>query len=141
MPVIGFNLCEIEGKRAKEAKEGEIKVNSTPRITEVKETELQALGKKALSMDFEFVTAYDPELGSIKLGGEVMYLAEDNKKALEEWKKSKTLPEDMSIEVLNHIFRHCLIKIANMAEDLQLPPPIQIPRVRPSDKNMEYKGK
>jgi hypothetical protein len=50
------------------------------------------------------------------------------------------LPESVNIEVLNHLFRQCLLKAANMADDLQLPPPLAMPRVAPKQKETGYVG-
>ena len=60
-----------------------------------------------------------------------MYLAESNKPVIDEYKKSKKLPDEMSLEVLNYLFRHCLLKASNLAEDLQLPPPMPMPKITP----------
>ena len=133
MPIIGMTLDAMQASRKKGAS-GEIKVNSTPRITEMKEVDVSTLNKKALDMKFEFTTTYAPDIGEIKIGGNLLYLAESNASILKQWKAKKQIPEDVSVEVLNHLFRRCLLKIANIAEDLQLPPPLQIPRVRPAEK-------
>ena len=128
MPVIGLTLSSMEAKRGNVAPAGEIKVNSTPKIVEVKEVSVATLKKKALSLGFEFLTTYSPDIGEIKVGGEVLYLADKNATILSQWKKKKKLPEKVSVEILNHLFRRCLLKIANLAEDLQLPPPTRARR-------------
>ncbi len=133
MPIIGMNFRSMEAKRTKGESKGEIKVNSTPKITDMKEINIASLNKKALSMSFEFSTKYDPQIAEIKIGGEIVYLAEKNGPILNQWKKKKSLPENVSVEILNHLFRRCLLKIAYMADDLQLPPPVQIPRVKPKE--------
>lgn len=133
MPIIGMNFRSMEAKRTKEGSTKEIKVNSTPKITDMKEINIASLNKKALSMSFEFSTKYDPQIAEIKIGGEIVYLAEKNGPILNQWKKKKSLPENVSVEILNHLFRKCLLKIAYMADDLQLPPPVQIPRVKPKE--------
>lgn len=140
MPIVGFSISSIEGKKSKSAVRGEIKVNSTPRITGVKEVSIPAFSKKPLSLSFEFVTKYDPNLAEVKISGDVLFLAEKNQKVLSEWKNKKALPDAVSIEVLNHLFRRCLIKIANLADDLQLPPPLQIPRVKAKGEEAGYIG-
>jgi len=133
MPIIGMTLNSMSAGRSK-GPTGEVKVNSTPKITEVKEVNVSTLDKKALNMKFEFVTKYSPDIGEIKIGGNLLYLAEKNAPILKRWKEKKQIPEDTSVEILNHLFRRCLLKIANMAEDLQLPPPLQLPRVKASGK-------
>lgn len=134
MPVIGFSFSLVEGKRNKETVNAEIKVNSTPTVKGVKEINLPSIGaKKALAFEFEFLTKYEPDVAEIKMGGSVMYLSDKNAAILKQWKKEKKIPEDVSIEILNHLFRRCLIRVANIADDLQLPPPVPMPRVRPKE--------
>lgn len=142
MPIIGLSFNSMEAKKDKEQTiRDEIKVNSVPRINEIKEITLSSLGnKKVLSMDFEFVTSYLPKIGEIKLTGDLLYLTEDNKVILNQWQKEKKIPEKPSLEILNYLFKKCLIKVSNIAEDLQLPLPLPMPIVKPkSDK--EKSGK
>ena len=140
MPIIGFKFESMEAKRNKAAAGGEIKINSSPRITSVKEVNIPTLSKKALGLGFEFVTRYDPQIGEIKIIGEVLYLTDKNAQILKKWRDKKILPENMNVEVLNHLFRQCLLKISNLADDLQLPPPIQLPRVKPKGEQENYIG-
>ena len=134
MPVIGFSFRSIDAKRNKETVGAEIKVNSTPTVTGIKEMSVPTLGaKKALNFEFEFLTKYEPDVAEINIGGNIIYLSDKNTAILKQWKKEKKIPENVSIEVLNHLFRRCLIRVANIADDLQLPPPLPMPRVRPKE--------
>lgn len=136
MAIIGLSFDTFEAKRDKEQKiRAEIKVNSVPRINDMKEVSISTIGnKKVLSLNFEFVTDYDPKVGEIKIGGNLLYMTEDNKKLLKQWDKEKKLPEKPSLEILNYLFRRCLLKVSNIAEDLQLPPPIPMPTIKPKAK-------
>lgn len=140
MPVIGLNFKSFEAKREKDAIDGEIKINSTPKIIDIKEVDVSSLGKKALSLDFDFVTTYDPQIAKFRITGDILFLTDNNEGILKQWKKEKKLPDDASIEILNHLFRRCLLKLSSIADDLQLPPPIQIPRVRPKSEGTDYIG-
>ena len=131
MTVIAMNFTGVHATRSDKPIKGELKVNSTPKITEVKEISVSRLNQKALSMNFEFLTDYSQDVGQIKVEGNLLVLAPEPAKVAEQWKKGKTLPEEVSVDVLNHLFRRCLVKIAMLADDLQLPPPIQLPRVQP----------
>jgi len=131
----------MEAKRENVPQKGEIKVNSTPRITSAKLITLPSITKKVLALNFDFVTTYSPDIGEVKISGEVLYVHEDNPKILKQWQAKKSLPEQTNIEVLNHLFRQCLLKVANIADDLQLPPPLAIPRVAPKQqKEAGYVG-
>lgn len=132
MSVIGIRFRAFEAKREGGKITPQIKINSVPKITDVKETKMPMFDKKALSMGFDFVTDYDPNIGRIKLSGEVYYMAENPKDVIKSWKDKKAVPDEIRIDVLNHLFRACLLKIANLADDLQLPPPMAIPRVKPT---------
>ncbi len=135
MPVLGLTLKSMSASRLGTPR-GEIKINSTPRISDIKEITIATLNKKALSITFEFVTKYEPDIAEMRIDGEIAYLAANNAAVLKQWKSKKSIPEEVSVEILNHLFRRCLIKMATFADDLQLPPPIQIPRVRVRDKEV-----
>ena len=140
MPIIGMKFDSMEAKREKSPDKGEIKVNSTPKIISAKIITLPSIQKKVLALNFDFVTTYAPDIGEIKISGELLYMHEDNAKILKQWESKKTLPEATNVEVLNHLFRQCLLKVANIADDLQLPPPLAIPRVAPKQKESEEAG-
>ncbi|MFH1978518.1 MAG: hypothetical protein ABIJ92_04285 [Candidatus Aenigmatarchaeota archaeon] len=131
MPIIGLAFTSFEANKKPKPIKGEIKVNSTPKIIGVKEVNIGTLNKKGMSVTFEFETKYAPDLADIKVGGEVIYLPKTLAIVMKAWKKDKKLPEEINIEILNHLFRRCLLKIAYMADDLQLPPPIGIPVLKP----------
>ncbi len=133
MPVVGIQFTSIEAKKKANMKPGG-KINSVPKLTSAEEKELGGSfgsDKKALVIGFEFVTDYEPDSASIKLTGELLYMDDDIKKSLSEWKKNKALPEPAMIEVLNVLFRKCLAKVLVLAEDLQLPLPLPVPTVQP----------
>lgn len=134
MPIIGLGFSAFEARKEGGSVQEEVKVNSAPRITDVKEVSVPNLSKKAISIDFEFMTRYDPDFASITIKGSIMYMADKNKAILDEWKKDKHLPEKVSLEVLNYLFRRCLLKASLLAEDLQLPPPMPMPRITPKKK-------
>ncbi len=130
MPVVGFTIVDIQAKRGKEIASSKINIVSTPTIKGVKEVDMQGLEKKALEVEFDFLTAYNPDMGSIKISGQLFYISNnDNQLALDFWKKKKTLPDEEAIEVLNFLFRRCVMKALQLADDLQLPPPINMPVV------------
>jgi hypothetical protein len=127
----------MEGKRGTIPPKGEIKVNSSPKITDVKFLTVPNIDKKVLAINFEFATTYSPDIGEVKMAGELLFVHPDGPKVLKQWQAKKMLPEDVNVEVLNHLFRQCLLKIANIADDLQLPPPLALPRVTPKQQTEE----
>lgn len=138
MPIIGHSITFLNASR-KPALVNNIDINSSPKIVDVKEKRMDMIdaggGKRQveplLGIDFEFQTDYKPDIGTIKIAGEIIYTGLDNKKALKEWEKSKKLPQDVDIEVKNFLLRKCLLLGATISQELQLPPPLVIPMIRP----------
>ena len=87
MPIIGTTLNAIEATKNKVPVEGEVKVNSTPRITGMREVDLDALGKKAVAMEFTFGSTYEPGLANIVVKGEILYVGPKQAAVLKQWKE------------------------------------------------------
>tara|TARA_Y100000310_G_scaffold344510_1_gene457651 strand:+ start:4091 stop:4495 length:405 start_codon:yes stop_codon:yes gene_type:complete len=124
---------------------GKINIANNISIKNVSETTL-ALGKgkqPALKMIFEFVSKYNPNIGSINLTGEVLNLEDDkkSKEILKEWKKNKKLPGEIMTPILNHILNKCNIQSLILSKDINLPPPIPMPKISATDgKEKQYIG-
>lgn len=127
--IIGIRFNKISGEKNKVENVGEISVTSTPTIKNVEKKEIELVGEGVISIEFEFNTKYEPNIGHIKIEGEVLAKYENSEEILKEWKKKKSLPEDVTIQITNAIFKKCLTKIIGISEDLQLPPPIIFPTV------------
>ena len=130
MPAIGMNINGIVAKKSEEATLG-VKVNTNTNLKDVKEHDLSPLNQKCLSIDFEFTTKYvsskEKKVAEFVISGDVLFLDENYKKILEQWKKEKKLPDDISLQVINVVFNKCLKKAILLSDDLQLPSPIPIP--------------
>ena len=130
MPVLGLNIDGIKAERKEEFKGG-VKVNSNTNIKDVKEQPLPGTDKKALVVDFEFITKYtdsnEKEIANFLISGDVLVVDNKQKEIMEAWKKDKQLPEDTSIEVINVIFNKCSKKAIILSDDLQLPSPVPLP--------------
>ncbi len=137
MPVIGMEIKSMEAKRSDDIR-GNLKINNTPKIKDLKERKIQSIGKDVIGFDFEYLCKYEnpekkrgKEVGNIKIEGELLFLTEeDSKKIIKDWKKNKKLPAAIGIPALNAILRKCLSKSINIAEELGLPPPIRFPVAR-----------
>lgn len=141
MPVVGLNLNAVNGELKEKTPKGEINVNSTPKITNVDRKELNLPGiKDVLSIGFEFETRYEPNIAKIKFEGEVLYQTGDAKNIVSKWKKDKKLDDDLTVEILNAIFRKCLSQAVIIANELRLPPPVSFPVVKKKEDEEGYVG-
>ncbi len=139
-----MQITKIEANRKSNPTPG-FKVESVPTIVSVEEKELPALGKdgKVLAINFTFSVDYKPDIASIKVAGEILYLEEGERVGAKTWAKSKSLPQEIMIEVYNMIFRKGLLKALVLSDDMQLPPPLQVPMVTPkkgAEKNKDGKN-
>ncbi len=121
----------LEVKRFSLAK-GQINVNNNSTVTQVVEKE----GK--LEISFVFTSNYEPNVGLIKIEGELLvdYPKKDIKKIVKEWEKSgqKTLPKDVAEGVHNTILANCVVEATILSREVHLPAPIPTPRVSLKEK-------
>ena len=139
--IVGFSIKTISAER-KDVPRGRIDINSTPKIISVSGSKMDFISKqKPLSVGFEFVTKYEPDVGEIRILGNVFYVGKNMENVLKTWKKEKILSKDVDIEVKNFLFRKCLSIGMNLSENMQLPPPLIFPRVVPKQKeDLTYIG-
>ncbi|MDD5416644.1 MAG: hypothetical protein PHU12_01575 [Candidatus Aenigmarchaeota archaeon] len=129
MGVISVNLKSIQATK-NENLSGGIEVNNNVTPIDVRELDMPGIGKKGIVIDFQYISKYSvngEKVAEIKILGEVYYIGSDMEEILKKWKKEKEMPEDPYIVIINTIFRRCAVKALQLAEDIQLPPPIGLP--------------
>ena len=136
MTIIGFQFNKILIEKLNPIK-GKISVNNNVSLTNVEKSEL-AFGKEkqnVLKFEFEFNANYEPKSGdkvaSIILNGGLTYLDTPEKITEVEkgWKKNKKIPKEIMTPVLNSILSKCNIEALVLAKEINLPPPIPMPKV------------
>jgi hypothetical protein len=132
MTIIGFNFIKINIEKKGPVK-GKINISNNVSIKDVEEIKI-SLGKseqKALRFIFEFVSKYEPNIGDITLKGEIIDLEDDKKtkEITDKWKKDKKLSKDMTTLLLNNVLAKCNIQALILSRDINLPPPIPMPKV------------
>ena len=137
MTIIGFNFTKIDAEK-KELVKGKININNNVSIKEVEEKDL-SLGnqkQKVLNFTFEFISKYDPDIGSIRLICEVLFMDDSKnvKEILDGWKKDKRLPKETMTNILNTILSKCNVEALILSERINLPPPIPLPKVQVGQK-------
>lgn len=132
MSIVGFNFNKIMVEK-KTMKEGKVNINNNVTIKEVESADL-SLGKAkqdGVRFVFEFTSMYEPDFASMTLAGDVLFIdSEKNVKTiLEDWKKKKTVPNEVMADVLNSILNRCNIQALVLARDVNLPSPIPLPKL------------
>lgn len=140
MTIVGFNFTKLEAEK-KEMAKGKININNNVSITGVAEKSLSLANdkQKVLSFTFEFMAKYDPDMGSIKLIGDVLFMdeAKKAKEILDGWKKDKKLPKEIMPGILNTVLTKCNIQALILSEQVNLPPPIQLPKLQAAQPKKE----
>ena len=140
--IVGFGFTKLSAEKKENAK-GKIDINNNVSIKDVLEENF-ALGKdrqqNILKFLFEFTSKYEPNVGNILFEGELLYMEEPKKakEILADWKKNKKLPKDLMAGLLNTILTKCNIQALILSQQVNLPPPIPLPKVQinaPADKN------
>jgi len=134
MRTIGFDLNKINIERTGNVK-GEIKINNNVAIKEIDKiaVPIKRENQEGLRFGFEFTSNYEPKLGHILINGNVV-IVEDKKKAddiLKKWKKDKKAESDVMAAVLNTVLEKCNIEALILSRDVNLPPSIPLPKVKP----------
>lgn len=145
MPIIGFNIKSISADKKKLPKD-RVDINSTPYIISINKTAVGLKKKEdALDIEFQFITKYEPDVGEIKIEGNVLFISNKINNTLKLWKKEKKLLPEVEVEVKNFLFRKCMTIGINLSENMGLPPPIMFPTViinknQKKDSDMRYIG-
>ena len=137
MTIVGLNFTKIEAEK-KELVKGKININNNVTISAVEEKKLSLATEKQkiIAFTFEFISKYDPNVGSIKITGDVLYMEAANKvkEILDGWKKDKKLPKEIMTTILNSVLTKCNIQALILSEQINLPPPIPLPKLQVGQK-------
>ncbi|HIH04722.1 TPA: hypothetical protein HA281_05650 [Candidatus Woesearchaeota archaeon] len=135
MPIVGFGLTKIIAEKNAAIK-GKVDIRNNVGVKDVRLADI-SLGKdkgNAAKFIFEFTSTYEPGIGRILFEGEVLFMDDPGKiKELQEsWKKDSKLPQDVMAPVLNSILNKCNVQALILSQDINLPPPIPLPKVQMS---------
>ncbi|MBS3114747.1 hypothetical protein J4448_06620 [Candidatus Woesearchaeota archaeon] len=141
--IVGFGFTKLSAEK-KEVAKGKIDINNNVSIKDIKEDSF-SLGnnnQNVLKFIFEFTSKYEPNIGNILFEGELLYM-EDPKKVkeiLSSWKKDKKIPKEIMGGLLNTILTKCNVQALILSQEINLPPPIPMPKVQIAAPDKNYIG-
>lgn len=111
--------------------QGDVNVNYSSNLTDVEEASVSSLDDPVARISFELDLTYtsnDAEVAEMGFEGNVLWQrnAED---VISSWEESGEIDQDVAASVTNHIYRKCLTRAVGMADALDLPSPVPMPRV------------
>ena len=143
MPIVGYGLNKINIERKGPVK-GKVEIKNNVSIKNVEEKDLAFGGtkQKGLKFTFEFVSKYEPKLGEIALFGDILFTEKPDKvkEIQKEWKKGKKVSREVMAQIMNTILARCHITAIGLSQDVSLPPPIPLPKVKASEGDKRYIG-
>jgi hypothetical protein len=132
MTIVKINLHKVNAERNLDSKAGQVKINNNVSLKDVEEMSFAVEGKKGLKFTFTFNCSYEPNLGKIEVAGQVLFV-DDEKKITEvkkSWDKDKKVPMDIMEQIVNAALHKGNIQAIKISEDVSLPSPLPLPKVR-----------
>ncbi len=128
MTFVGFQFTKIA---AEKLGPGQGKVSINRRCQPTKVEELTVGDHKALRYSFEYEASYEPKIASISLSGYIVEITGDDevKEVIDHWNKAKILPPKVLERVLNAVLSKSQIQALMLSKELNIPPPMRLPRV------------
>ena len=138
MGVIGFSFSKFDCERKSSKITGGIEIKHNISVKSVEKTTLNVGGNQneVLRVIFAFDVLYGSKLGKISVEGDVIYA--DTKEivadTVEQWDKNKKLNTTVSEVVFKFIYNKTTVKVLDLADSLNLPSPIPLPKINFSNK-------
>ena len=132
MPIIKIDLHTVSADRNLESKGNQqINIQNNVSIKDVQDLDFNRDGKKGLKFNFDFSCDYAPDFGKIEVGGQVLFVEEEKliSEIKESWDKDKRVPTTVMEEVINAALHKGNIQAIKVAEDINMPSPLPMPKV------------
>ena len=144
MPIAGFTLTRMLAEKKAQMR-GEININTNIAIVSAEEVDF-VMGntkQKGIKVVFDYRNTYTPDLGTLIIGGEILYLSEQRKhdELMKGWSKNKKFPEDLTAELFDKISISASIEAIHLSTTVGLPPPVPLPRFTAGSRQQPQKGK
>ncbi len=132
MAIVGFEFFKINVEK-KDIVKNTINIANNIGIIDVEKNDLNVGNTKQAGVKFifEYKSSYEPDFATIVLGGSIIYLSDEKtvKDVLDRWKANKQLDKEIAGQVINSILAKCNIQSILLANAVNLPPPVPMPKV------------
>ena len=133
MPVVALQFAKIVVEKHAPVK-GKVKVDNNVTLTNVEEADLSVGQSKqgVLKFHFNYTAKYEPKIADMNFTGYLTFLEkpEKVKEITKSWEKEKKVPKEILSSVLNTILSRCNVEALILAREVNLPPPIPMPKVQ-----------
>jgi hypothetical protein len=138
MTVVNFKIHKISGERKDKTGIKNVTANANSTIVSINKEKDKSIGEYLL-VNFKYAVKYEPDIGSLSLEGSLWYLHPNLKDVISESKDKIGLKRDAIAEISTVIIRDSLLESVDLARRLQLPPPIQLPKVEVKSDELKFR--
>jgi hypothetical protein len=123
MKITNIHLKSIEARRYSRAIPPRVRIDHNSTVT------LFSFNREnRADVEFEYTASYG-SLGVIKLEGSLIYEGSDAKEIANRWGNKRQMPNEVASNIHTAIMHSCVPEAVGIAKDLNLPPPIPLPKV------------
>jgi len=129
--IVGEQLTKVSAQRKKLERRMAITNNIQLKAVTKREFAVGGEKKPGLAFGFTFTSKYGADAGVVEVEGEVFFI--DDKKKLDDiekiWGDKKRIEDDkLLLPIMNRALEIGYLQAIAMADQLKLPPPLQMPR-------------
>ncbi len=137
MAIVNFKIRELTGEK-KPGKNKSIDVKANSGITGLTRGSQDKIGDY-IEAHYTYDVEYEPGVGSLSLKGTLWYVGKDLEEEITEEDATIELPVEAIQEISTAIIQNCLLESLDIARKLQLPPPMNMPKVVVKPKQRKFK--
>lgn len=134
MAIKNFEIRSIDAERYSEKGEARknLRVDHNSSVTRIKK-----IKNDLNELNFRFNINYS-NMGKIKIEGKILFQG-DYPDLAKKWKENNQMPQEVAQQIHSTIISNCVPQAVVLAKDLQLPPPIPLPKVNLADEQEQDK--
>ncbi len=131
MTIAGFAFTKLLVEK-KSAAKGNITINSNIALVSAEEIGF-VMGnarQKGIKVLFDYKNIFEPDIGTLIIGGEILYLSDQKKhdELMKLWAKKKGFTDEVTAELYDLISVRCTVEAIHLSSTVGLPPPVPLPR-------------
>lgn len=128
--LVGFSLDSLDAEKETNPT-GELNVNFSHKITDVEEADLSSFSEKVARISFKFKIGYassSNHVAKIEFTGRALWKGE-LERIVKSWEEDDKLDPEMKIDFLNRLYKKILTQGVIIADTLNLPSPVPMPKL------------
>ena len=131
MTIAGFSFTKLLVEK-KAAGKGNVTINSGINLVSAEQISfvMGEAKQKGIKVAFDYRNSFVPDIGTLAIGGEILYLSDQKKhdELMKLWAKQKGFTDDVTAELYDLVSLRCTVEAIHLSSTVGLPPPVPLPR-------------